>query len=525
MHRTTTEGTTMKLSALAVALVAAAVALVGADAAAAEPAPVQSPQIAGVAPLPGPLVPSFKTSSSATILTTKPDIGVTGSTATISGVGLPASKQVTLAWSSANVSWILDARPDSVDYTGRKVDKIFTTLAQTQTDAAGALTATFKIPRDYGGIHDIYAVVDGVAIARGSFLVGRTLTISPTRGPIGTPITIRVTGLGSPLYDSGGAIYWDNHYTGVFTGNTTRGEVTFQIRAAGAPGPHQIVSGPAITIDYLNPLQSPQPWQPIFNKTFTITKGSAIPASRVDWPAEAAATVAPSTAGSALSTAAGGATAKLSTTSGYVLSKVGVTASGLVPGQPVDIHWGTVVGNRVNCTGQCWSLTSFSIGNATATAAGTLDTQITIPDNLGGWHLVRLVQNGQAKAEVSYFVTRQVVQVPKVVKAGQTFTVHLKGVGWTQLDNTVAVTYDNSYVGYGCGFNSNGDVLLNLVATGGPGTHLIDLYPLLYTQNPVYSGAAGVYGMVPFLSYAQDAPGLSLGYKLPALRVAITVVK
>ncbi len=61
-----------------------------------------------------------------------------------------------------------------------------------------------------------------------------------------------------------------------------------------------------------------------------------------------------------------------------------------------------------------------------------------------------------------------------------TFNVHLKGVGWTQLDNTIAVTYDNRYVGYGCGFNSNGDVVLNLVATGGPGTHLIDIYPLLY---------------------------------------------
>ena len=37
---------------------------------------------------------------------------------------------------------------------------------------------------------------------------------------------------------------------------------------------------------------------------------------------------------------------------------------------------------------------------------------------------------------------------------GQKFTVHLKGLGWTQLDNTIAVDYDNSYVGYGCGFNS-----------------------------------------------------------------------
>ncbi|HVN62728.1 MAG TPA: hypothetical protein VMT59_15855, partial [Gaiellaceae bacterium] len=105
----------------------------------------------------------------------------------------------------------------------------------------------------------------------------------------------------------------------------------------------------------------------------------------------------------------------------------------------------------------------------------------------------------------------------------QLFTVHLKGLGWTQLDNTIAVDYDNSYVGYGCGFNSQGDVVLNIVATGGPGTHLIDGYPLLYSQQPSYANTP--YGMVPFLTYAQDEPALALGYQLPAIRLAITVVK
>jgi hypothetical protein len=109
------------------------------------------------------------------------------------------------------------------------------------------------------------------------------------------------------------------------------------------------------------------------------------------------------------------------------------------------------------------------------------------------------------------------------LKEGQHFTVHLKGVGWTQLDNTIAVDYDNSYIGYGCGFNSNGDVVMNFWATGGPGTHLIDMYPLLYTQQPSYPNTP--YGMVPVLTYAQDAPGLALGYQLPAIRLAITIVK
>ena len=102
---------------------------------------------------------------------------------------------------------------------------------------------------------------------------------------------------------------------------------------------------------------------------------------------------------------------------------------------------------------------------------------------------------------------RSFVSIPKTVKAGEPFIVELKGVGWTQIDNTVAVTYDNSYIGYACGFNSNGYVRIQLTATGEPGTHLIDLYPLLYTQQPAYPYSQ--LGMVPLLGFANDAPGLA----------------
>ena len=146
-----------------------------------------------------------------------------------------------------------------------------------------------------------------------------------------------------------------------------------------------------------------------------------------------------------------------------------------------------------------------------------------MPDGLGGWHVVQVIQGGAIKAQVPFYVKRSFVGKgvsALVLKEGQQFTVHLKGLGWTQLDNTIAVAYDNSYVGYGCGFNSNGDVVMNIVATGGPGTHLIDMYPLLYTQQPSYANTP--YGMIPVLTYAQDAPGLALGYQLPAIRLAIT---
>ena len=53
-------------------------------------------------------------------------------------------------------------------------------------------------------------------------------------------------------------------------------------------------------------------------------------------------------------------------------------------------------------------------------------------------------------AQVPYFVKRSFVGASRLrltVQAGQHFTIHLKGVGWTQLDNTIAVDYDNSYIG------------------------------------------------------------------------------
>ena len=183
---------------------------------------------------------------------------------------------------------------------------------------------------------------------------------------------------------------------------------------------------------------------------------------------------------------------------------------------------GTVVGNRVNCTGTCWAIASVPLGGGTAAADGSLQSSFSVPDGLGGWHVVQVVQAGQVKAQIPYYIERSVIEVPKVVKAGRMFQIHLKGVGWTQLDNTVAVTYDNGYVGYGCGFNSNGDVVLNLVATGGPGTHLIDIYPLLYPYQPAY--AYPPHAAIPFLSFARDFPGLALGYRLPAFRLAIKAV-
>ena len=493
----------------------------------ATPGPLTPPSIPGVAPLPGPIAPASTPSATMGTLTTKPDIGLAGTTFTLSGSGLAPSQDVSLVWNTANVTWVVDARPDSVDYLGRKSDKVNVVLAQTKTDAQGKFSVTLEVPRDFGGIHDIYAVVGGVQAAKGGFLIARSATMTPKKGPIGTTVTITYSGLGSSLYEGGASMQYDNHYVGAIMANWTRGVATVQIRAAGPVGRHTIEVADAISFDYLNLPQSPIPWATGQHFTFTVTKDPGLLKPRLDWPVTVAPTLDARTTLAAVSGGATGkASAALSSTSGAVLSKVDVSASGLTPNTPVSLVWSTVIGNRVKCSGTCWNFVSVPLGSGAATADGTLKSSVQVPDGLGGWHVIQLTQNGEVKAQVPYFVKRSIVGngVSKLrVKQGEEFTVHLKGVGWTQLDNTIAVDYDNSYIGYGCGFNSNGDVVMHLVATGAPGTHLIDMYPLLYTQQPSYANTP--YGMVPVLTYARDVPGLALGYQLPSIRLAIEVVR
>jgi hypothetical protein len=522
--KTTTKLTLVGLVLAGALLLSAPAVLPATSAGASTTVALTAPTIPGVAPLPGPIAAPATAAATMGILKTKPDIGLPGTAFTVAGSGLAAGKDVTVVWNTANVTWVVDARPDSVDYLGRKADKVNVVLATAKTDAQGAFSVNLRAPKDFGGIHDIYAVVDGVQMAKGGFLIARTATMTPKRGPVGTMITLTYSGLGASLYEGGASLLYDNHYVGAITANWTRGVATVQFRAAGPVGPHVVRVADAISFEYLNIPQAPIPWATGETFTFTVTKDAGLPKQQIDWPVSGAPTLDARTTLAALGPTAGQASATASATSGPILSKVDVSAKGLVPNQPVSLVWSTVVGNRVNCTGTCWSFVSVPLGNGATTADGTLQSTVQVPDGLGGWHVIQLLQSGNVMAQVPYFVKRSLVGVSALkLKAGQPFTIHLKGVGWTQLDNTIAVDYDNSYVGYGCGFNSNGDVVLNLVATGAPGTHLIDMYPLLYTQQPSYPNTP--YGMVPILTYARDVPGLALGYQLPAIRLAIEVVK
>ena len=498
------------------------------------PTALPAPAIPSVPALPGPVAPAATPSSSVKPLNVTPLEGVTGTPVTISASGLPASKPVTITWSTTKITWEVDPRVDSVDYLGlAPAESLTVVLATATTNAQGSFEVSVKAPNDFGGKHEIYADVEGVQQALGAFTIDRSATISPTRGPIGTPITITYHGLGSSLFEGGASVNYDNHFTGDVTGYWTRGTAQFKIRASGPVGKHTIEIADSITFSYLNIQQSPIPWGAGNTSTgapstftFTVTKDNGRPQPTMEWPVEVAPTIGSRTTLQASAVAAGStATATLAPTTGPVETSTELTASGLT-GAPVNLVWVTVIGSRVNCTkSTCWDFVSQPLGSATP-SGGTLDTKVTVPDGLGGWHALQLTQEGKVVAQTPFYVKRSVVGngvSSLVLTEGQHFTIHLEGLGWTQLDNTIAVDYDNSYIGYGCGFNSNGDTVMNLVATGGPGTHLIDMYPLLYNSQPAYANTP--YGVVPMLTFREDLPGLALGYDLPAIRLAITVVK
>ena len=506
-------------------------------------------------PFTGVKAATFTTPATMQNLVVSPSQGVVGTPVTVTGSNLPANAQVQLTWSTADGNWIVDVQPSTVNYLGNSFTKYAVNMATVSTDATGSFTYAFKAPSDFGGSHDIYAVSSGLALAHGGFQQVRTFTMSPTSGPVGTPITITYTGMGASLYAAGASVMWDNHYAGEIQAQWTRGTATFQIRAAGPRGAHFVQVEDAINFSYLNIIQSPIPYANSGEGVFTVTRDAGLLPASVEFPTKVTPSVSARTTVVTTGVDANSkAVANLSVSEGPILTKTVLSVKGLSTTGEHRLVYSTVVGNRVNCTGQCWSFNPLPLGTVNVTD-GTVNQEVTIPDNLGGFHVIQVMKGEVIEAQVPFYVKESIVpfydangkllsmgtakydpiitptsaakgqsgEGATTFKQGEDFTVSIKGVGWTQMDNTLAVTYDNSYIGYGCGFNSNGYMVIHLKATGAPGTHIIDLHPLLYTNQPSFANTP--YGMVPVLTSANDFAGLAIGYQVPTIHLSIKVTK
>jgi hypothetical protein len=431
---------------------------------------------------------------------------IVGATVVASASGLPAGKTVDLAWGTVTGGWVIE---DYYHFRGKKYSESTTSLGRFPIDASGRLSARFVIPEDYGGMHEVIALVDGKPVAQSAINVAQTFVLTPTSGPVGTPVELKVTGLGWRTMESTWVVNWDNQELGFISAAGTRGSATARFRAAGPVGDHivKLYTGWQ-GLGYLNYEQSPVAALPRPQFTFRTTSGGAVQDAayaETYQPQPIPKTEVPQ----------GGVQVTLAPTQGPVGTRAALSGAGFAPDSTMRLVWETSVGSRVS--GEGFTPQETELGTVRADAAGRIATTVTIPVDLGGLHGLVLRRGNALVARVHFVIETSIVEMsPRSGPVGTPVKIHLKGVGWTEYDNIYVATYDNAYMGYACGFNSQGDVVINFIAAGEPGLHLIDLYPGIY-QGPA-TEPQQLYRL-PQLTYAEDHPG----NKIPALRFTFEV--
>jgi len=436
----------------------------------------------------------------------KYDKPVVGAKVRVAAQGLPAGETVDLKWSTVTGGWVIQ---DYYYFRGRKYSETTISLGTFPVSASGRLDATFAIPEDYGGVHDVTATINGRVVAQNGVEVTQSFEMTPASGPIGTPIELRVKGLGWRAMENTWVVNWDNRGTGFVTAAGTRGSAVARFRATGPVGDHflKIYTGWQGQ-SYLNFQQAPNAYLPRPEFKFRTTSG---PSSTRDAYADE---YQPYSLPEAEVHVANGKLS-ISPIQGPVDTKAMLRGEGFPANSTLDLFWQTYVGSRVSGNGfgpQENLIAKVKVGND-----GKIEFPLTIPEDLGGEHGIELREGEKSLGRAYYAIETTIVSMePTSGPAGTPVTIHLKGVGWTEYDNMYAATYDNAYMGYACGFNSQGDVVITFKAAGELGTHLIDLFPGIYQGPPTENQL--LYRM-PQLTYADDHPG----NKIPALHFKFNV--
>jgi hypothetical protein len=438
----------------------------------------------------------------------KYDQAVVGANVRVAAEGLPAGEIVDLEWGTVKGGWVIE---DYYFFRGRKYSETTLSLGKFPVTASGRLEATFAIPEDYGGVHDIIATINGKVVAQNGVEVTQSFEMTPRSGPVGTPIELRVKGLGWRTMENTWVVNWDNRGIGFVTAAGTHGSAVARFRAAGPVGDHpvKIYTGWQGQ-SYLNFEQAPNAHLPRPDFTFRTTSGHS---STPDAYADEYQTY--SLPESEIHVTNG--KLNVSPTQGPVGAQAVLRGEGFPSNSTLDLYWQTYVGSRVSGNG--FAPQEKPIAKVRVASDGRIEVPFTIPLDLGGRHGLEVRDKENSLGRAYFAIQTSIVSIEPVSgPVGTPVTIHLEGVGWTEYDNMYAATYDNAYMGYACGFNSQGDVIITFRAAGEPGTHLIDLFPGIYQGPP--SENQLLYRM-PQLTYADDHPG----NKIPALHFKFEVTR
>jgi len=445
---------------------------------------------------------------------------------TASGAGVPPGATVSILWFTMEGNRV----------SGSGFVEVNQTIATGVADAQGRYSIPFVAPYDLGGpAHRVQAVVAGAAVAESSFVLMRDAWITPTEGPEGTLIEVRLVAGGWTQFDNNIGILWDNRFLGFACSFNSQGNISVWVQAVGGVGPHVLGVYPAL---YYGPSDGPTPWKhPMMNPqdaptpyaieefTFTVTSGAGI--SR-----NAGTDLRDVTAPDSLAIPNLAAVPILDGTPHFTLGNGGkAVAGGQMPyalaGFPansqIEIRWQTVtmettIGGALADKFNGWEATEVTEilatvpVDATGKASGTLAT----PMDFGGLHMVEAVVSGNALASAEWWI------IPKFTAGlsadGTRIEIHGTGLGWEKYTSVWDILYDGGLSGWVSAFTGKGKVDVSLPVVGAPGLHTIEIHegsnawPYLnmhqspWPWEPVYRFAFTISEVGPAPAPSADVP-------------------
>jgi hypothetical protein len=167
---------------------------------------------------------------------------VVGQELLLKGADLPRSSSVDVTWKTQVgvdtqiIGGAGQARPDSE-----------TALGTVVTDATGSFSLPFAVPKDKGGAHSVLIRSGDTIVAAAVVRVRPSAAaITPASGPVGTVMTIALTGVDDTDTGKIFMTVYDNAMLGYSCSVTAQGQITISLPATGALGWHYIDLYPGI---------------------------------------------------------------------------------------------------------------------------------------------------------------------------------------------------------------------------------------------------------------------------------------
>src|SRR5205823_7558070 len=91
------------------------------------------------------------------------DKPIIGAEVRVTAADLPAGKTAELQWGTVTGGWVVE---DYYHFKGKKYTETTSSLGKFDIDSSGRLDARFVIPEDYGGVHEVTALIDDRPVAQ-----------------------------------------------------------------------------------------------------------------------------------------------------------------------------------------------------------------------------------------------------------------------------------------------------------------------------------------------------------------------